>query len=181
MPLRPVLGALGAAAAAVLTLGTPATAAPDANLTIDQTARLSADGTVTVYGTYRCFDANGLVFVGAAISQDPSATRYGIGGTRAVCDGAYHRWHNSGTVTPNRLTPARPASRPPSSNSAPTAACPCPTSTPHAIGTWYWSQTEPTPGCPAPAGAGQPRYPVRTLGVRTGHGQGRPVSCRRPP
>ncbi|MFH9983515.1 DUF6299 family protein [Streptomyces sp. NPDC017179] len=105
MPLRPVLGALGAAAAAVLTLSTPATAAPDANLTIDQTARLSADGTVTVYGTYRCFDANGLVFVGAAISQDPSATRYGIGGTRAVCDGAYHPWHTSGTVTPNRLTP----------------------------------------------------------------------------
>ncbi|MFF9125272.1 DUF6299 family protein [Streptomyces sp. NPDC014889] len=109
MPLRPVLGALGAAAAAVLALSTPATAAPGDNVTIDQTARLSADGTVTVSGTYRCFDANGPVFVGAAISQDPSATRYGIGGTRAVCDGAYHRWQDSGTVTPNRLTtgPAR--------------------------------------------------------------------------
>ncbi|MFF7901459.1 DUF6299 family protein [Streptomyces sp. NPDC007920] len=105
MPLRPVLGALGAATAAVLALSTPATAAPGDNLTIDQTARLSADGTVTVYGTYRCFDASGPAFVGAAISQDPSATRYGIGGTRAVCDGAYHRWHDSGTVTSNRLTP----------------------------------------------------------------------------
>ncbi|MEU6010798.1 DUF6299 family protein [Streptomyces sp. NPDC047453] len=105
MPLRPVLGALGAAAATVLVLSAPATAAPGDSVTIDRTARLSADGTVTVSGTYRCFDTNGLAFVGAAISQEPSATRYGIGGTHAVCDGAYHRWQDSGTVTPNRLTP----------------------------------------------------------------------------
>ncbi|MFE9309170.1 DUF6299 family protein [Streptomyces sp. NPDC088353] len=105
MPLRPVLGALGAAAATVLVLSAPATAAPGDNVTIDRTARVSGDGTVTVSGTYRCFDVNGPVFVGAAISQEPSATRYGIGGTRAVCDGAHHRWRASGTMTPKRLTP----------------------------------------------------------------------------
>ncbi|MFE7231825.1 DUF6299 family protein [Streptomyces sp. NPDC002405] len=105
MPLRPVLGALGAAAATVLVLSAPATADPGDNVTIDRTARLSVDGTVTASGTYRCFHANGLVFVGAAVSQEPSATRYGIGGTRAVCDGAHHRWRASGTVTPNRLKP----------------------------------------------------------------------------
>ncbi|WP_445527337.1 DUF6299 family protein [Streptomyces cyslabdanicus] len=109
MPLRPALGALGAAAAAVLALSTPATAAPGDNVTIGRTAHLSADGTIIVSGTYRCFDTRGPVFVGAAISQAPSTTRYGIGGTRAVCDGAYHRWYNSGTVTADRLTrgPAR--------------------------------------------------------------------------
>ncbi|MFJ2716828.1 DUF6299 family protein [Streptomyces sp. NPDC087437] len=105
MPLRPVLGALGAAAATVLVLSAPATAAPGDKVTIDRTARLSSDGTVTVSGTYRCFGVNGPVFIGAAIGRGPSATRYGIGGTRAVCDGAHHRWRASGTVTPKRLRP----------------------------------------------------------------------------
>jgi hypothetical protein len=30
------------------------------------------------------------------VSQGASTTRYGIGGTRAVCDGAEHRWVNTG-------------------------------------------------------------------------------------
>ncbi|MEU6477688.1 DUF6299 family protein [Streptomyces sp. NPDC047017] len=101
IPVRPVLGALAATAAALLLSApaTPAAAAPRAateTVTVDPAARLAADGTVTLSGTYRCTDAAGAVFVSSSISPSDSLTRYGIGGTRAVCDGAEHRWTNTG-------------------------------------------------------------------------------------
>jgi hypothetical protein len=107
---RPALGTL-AVAAATLLLTAPAASATasaatpaDETVTVDPTARTAADGTVTLSGTYRCTGAGGPVFVGSTISQADSTTRYGIGGTRAVCDGAEHAWTNTGTPL-NALSP----------------------------------------------------------------------------
>ncbi|MFF0485580.1 DUF6299 family protein [Streptomyces sp. NPDC004435] len=66
-------------------------------LTVDRAGLLGADGTVTLSGTYRCLDDSaGPVLVGSTLrQQDRSA---GIGGTRAVCDGALHTWTNTAVV-----------------------------------------------------------------------------------
>ncbi|EYT83262.1 hypothetical protein CF54_08415 [Streptomyces sp. Tu 6176] len=111
-PVRPLLGALGLAAAALLLSAPHAATAADGTgtetgtdtVTVDPTARLAADGTVTLSGTYRCTGADGPVFVSSALSRNDSPTRYGIGGTRAVCDGARHTWSNTGTPA-NALDP----------------------------------------------------------------------------
>ncbi|MFF8593538.1 DUF6299 family protein [Streptomyces sp. NPDC015220] len=108
--VRPVLGGLcvlGMAAAALLLAAPEAPAAPAAvatagstaaveTVTVDRKVRLAKDGTVTISGTYRCTGAEGPVFVSSSISQDDFRTSNGIGGTRAVCDGAVHRWANTG-------------------------------------------------------------------------------------
>ncbi|KOG30529.1 DUF6299 family protein [Streptomyces resistomycificus] len=114
MFLRPALGA--ATGSALLLLAAPATlaapapasapaapvaAAPataDANeaVTVHPTGRIAADGTVTLFGTYRCTGGTGPVFVSSSVAQGTSSVRHGIGGTRAVCDGAEHVWQNSG-------------------------------------------------------------------------------------
>ncbi|GAA2306847.1 hypothetical protein GCM10010234_57990 [Streptomyces hawaiiensis] len=102
---------LGASAGAALLLLTgagaaPATAsalAPTASVTVDAVGRITADGTVTLSGTYRCAGSSGPVFVSSSVSQGTSTTRYGIGGTRAVCDGAEHRWVNTGQVRSGAL------------------------------------------------------------------------------
>ncbi|MGW5783768.1 DUF6299 family protein [Streptomyces sp. NPDC003757] len=93
-----------AAGAALLLLAAPAaTAAPhDARLvaesvTVDPTGRLAADGGVTLSGTYRCTGGTGPVYVSSTGSQTDPSVRYGVGGTRAVCDGLEHRWVNTGT------------------------------------------------------------------------------------
>ncbi|MFD9933182.1 DUF6299 family protein [Streptomyces massasporeus] len=108
MRVRPLLGA--AAGAALLLLAgagaTPATAsvlAPTGSVTVDAVGRITADGTVTLSGTYRCVSSSGPVFVSSSVSQGVSPTRHGVGGTRAVCDGAEHRWVNTGLVTPGAL------------------------------------------------------------------------------
>ncbi|MFE9833811.1 DUF6299 family protein [Streptomyces sp. NPDC005551] len=64
-------------------------------VTVDAAGRLGSDGTVTLSGTYRCSAATGPVFVSSSLVQGDSNVRYGIGGTRAVCDGAEHRWANA--------------------------------------------------------------------------------------
>lgn len=66
-------------------------------VTVDPAGLLGADGTVTLSGTYRCLDDGaGPVLVGSTLlQQDRSA---GIGGTRAVCDGAVHTWTNTSVV-----------------------------------------------------------------------------------
>ncbi|MFI6809680.1 DUF6299 family protein [Streptomyces luteogriseus] len=43
------------------------------------------------------------VFVSSSVSQGVSTTRHGVGGTRAVCDGAEHRWVNTGQSVPGAL------------------------------------------------------------------------------
>ncbi|KOX06434.1 hypothetical protein ADK65_01410 [Streptomyces sp. NRRL B-1140] len=103
MRVRSLLGAAAGAALLLLTGAgaAPATAsalAPTGSVTVDAVGRITADGTITLSGTYRCSGSSGPVFVSSSVSQGSSTTRYGIGGTRAVCDGAEHRWVNSGRV-----------------------------------------------------------------------------------
>ncbi|CAL9292156.1 DUF6299 family protein [Streptomyces sp. SudanB52_2052] len=110
MRVRPLLGAAAGAALLFLTGAgaTPAAAsvlAPSESVTVDAVGRIAADGTVTLSGTYRCVGSSGPVFVSSSVSQGVSTTRYGIGGTRAVCDGAVHRWVNTGRPMSGALTP----------------------------------------------------------------------------
>ncbi|WP_225631605.1 DUF6299 family protein [Streptomyces solaniscabiei] len=108
MSVRPA--ALAAAAgAALLLLAAPtatATAAPAATakadtaetVTVDPTGRIAADGTITLSGTYRCAAGTGPVYVTSSVSQSDESVTYGIGGSRAVCDGRLHHWSNTGTA-----------------------------------------------------------------------------------
>ncbi|MET9352620.1 DUF6299 family protein [Streptomyces sp. NPDC006617] len=103
MPVRPAALATAAGAAVLLLAAPAAMAAPhDARLvaesvTVDPTGRIAADGSVTLSGTYRCAGGSGPVFVSSTVSQSDPSARYGVGGTRAVCDGLEHRWVNTGT------------------------------------------------------------------------------------
>ncbi|WP_432137759.1 MULTISPECIES: DUF6299 family protein [unclassified Streptomyces] len=113
MPLRTpriLRTALGTAAgAAVLLLAGPvhpAAADPYETVSVDPVGRIAADGTVTLSGTYRCLGNTGPVFVSSSVGRDDSSgMRHGIGGTRAVCDGAEHVWRNTGRPTTDALEP----------------------------------------------------------------------------
>ncbi|NGO13770.1 hypothetical protein G5C60_40810 [Streptomyces sp. HC44] len=106
---------VGGAAGAVLLLAAPSATAladpaarADAGdmVTIDKIGRVAADGTVTLSGTYRCADGTAPVFVSSSLAQgDISYVQQSIGGTRAVCDGADHRWTNTGQTDPGRFKP----------------------------------------------------------------------------
>ncbi|MGC5034951.1 MULTISPECIES: DUF6299 family protein [unclassified Streptomyces] len=107
---RPLLGATAVAALLALTGAGAApaaasAAAPGESVTVDAVGRIAADGTVTLSGTYRCAGSSGPVFVSSSVSQGVLTARHGIGGTRAVCDGAVHRWVNTGRATPGALVP----------------------------------------------------------------------------
>ncbi|MFH8439837.1 DUF6299 family protein [Streptomyces sp. NPDC018026] len=103
MPVRPAALAAAAGAAVLLLAAPAATAAPhDARLvaesvTVDPAGRIAADGSVTLSGTYRCTGGSGPVYVSSTVSQSDPSARFGVGGTRAVCDGLEHRWVNTGT------------------------------------------------------------------------------------
>ncbi|MGW1778257.1 DUF6299 family protein [Streptomyces sp. NPDC002143] len=106
MSLRPVLSA--AAGAALLLLAAPAVTAvadPTESVTVDAVGRIASDGTVTLSGTYRCIGGTGPVFVSSSVRQNSGNNRHGVGGTRAVCDGAEHAWKNTGKVAPDALEP----------------------------------------------------------------------------
>ncbi|MFF0200012.1 DUF6299 family protein [Streptomyces sp. NPDC005017] len=103
MKYRSLLGAAAGAALLLAAPAVPATADASESVTVDSVGRLAADGTVTLSGTYRCTGAAGPVFVSSSLSQDRPSVRHGIGGTRAVCDGAEHRWVNSGLTTAGSL------------------------------------------------------------------------------
>ncbi|WP_318214820.1 DUF6299 family protein [Streptomyces sp. SCL15-6] len=108
MSVRPATLAAAAGAALFLLAAptAPATAAPTATakadtaerVTVDSTGRIATDGTITLSGTYRCAAGTGPVYVSSSVSQDDESVTYGIGGTRAVCDGRLHRWSNTGTT-----------------------------------------------------------------------------------
>ncbi|MEU6551055.1 DUF6299 family protein [Streptomyces sp. NPDC046915] len=115
MPVRPVLGAAAGAAALLLTGAAapallfatavaPAAAAPYENVTVDPTGRV-ADGAVTLSGTYRCTAGTGPVFVSSSVSRSALSFTQGIGGTVARCDGAEHRWRNSGRILADAVRP----------------------------------------------------------------------------
>lgn len=97
MPIRPALAAAAGTALLLLSAAAPAaTADPLAGVTVSPTGRIAPDGTITLSGTYRCTGDTGRVFVSSSVSQGSGSTRYGIGGTRALCDGAEHTWENTG-------------------------------------------------------------------------------------
>lgn len=110
MPLRPAL-ATAACAALLLLVAAPSAPAdssapaadPKETVTVDSTGRMSADGTVTLSGTYRCVDSVGPVFVSSSIGQKDSDFRHAIGGTAAVCDGKLHRWENESRPSASTL------------------------------------------------------------------------------
>jgi hypothetical protein len=107
MSLRQVTGAV--VGAALLLSAAPAAGARSApaasarsvladEVTVDPVGHLTADGTITLSGTYRCLSSTGgPVYVSSAVSQGDPGIRHGIGGTAAVCDGAEHHWTNSET------------------------------------------------------------------------------------
>ncbi|CAM5255660.1 hypothetical protein SALBM217S_08840 [Streptomyces griseoloalbus] len=105
MPLRPLLGAASCAALLLRRRrgGPPAVAAPAEYVTVDAKGRIAADGTVTLTGAYRCVGGTGPVFVSSSVNQSTPHVSYGIGGTAAVCDGAEHRWENSGKAPQDAL------------------------------------------------------------------------------
>ncbi|MGW2050889.1 DUF6299 family protein [Streptomyces sp. NPDC001858] len=106
MSLRSVLfAALGAALLLPAATAITAVAAPAESVTVDPVGRIASDGTVTLSGTYRCVGGTGPVFVSSSVRQNSENSRHGVGGTRAVCDGAEHAWKNSGKVTPADLAP----------------------------------------------------------------------------
>ncbi|MET8563266.1 DUF6299 family protein [Streptomyces flaveolus] len=103
MPVsRPLLASvLGAAALLCAAVG-PACADPSELITIDPVGRIAPDGTVTLSGTYRCTGGTGPVFVSSSVSQGDARLTHRAGAAR--CDGAEHRWENSGEVTAGALT-----------------------------------------------------------------------------
>ncbi|MEU9438001.1 DUF6299 family protein [Streptomyces sp. NPDC048252] len=106
MSLRPALSA--AAGAVLLLLAAPtvtATADASESVTVDQVGSIASDGTITLSGTYRCLGNTGPVFVSSSVGQGSGKARHGIGGTRAVCDGAEHAWKNTGKAGPTDLEP----------------------------------------------------------------------------
>ncbi|MGV9939615.1 DUF6299 family protein [Streptomyces sp. NPDC003401] len=103
---RPALAV--AAGAALLLSAAPAvtaTADPSESVTVDPVGRIAADGTVTLSGTYRCVGSSGPVFVSSSVRHEDSTAQYPVGGTRAVCDGAEHRWVNTGGTAPEPIEP----------------------------------------------------------------------------
>ncbi|MET8770207.1 DUF6299 family protein [Streptomyces sp. NPDC004658] len=103
MPVRPLLASALGAAALLCAAVTPACADPAELITVDPVGRIAPDGTVTLSGTYRCTGGTGPVFVSSSVSQGDARLRHGVGGGTARCDGAEHRWENSGKVTPGAL------------------------------------------------------------------------------
>ncbi|WP_020122503.1 DUF6299 family protein [Streptomyces canus] len=106
MSVRPALAAAAGAALFLLAApALPASAVPYETVTVDPVGRIAQDGTVTLSGTYRCTDGSGPVFVSSSVGERSSSSRYGVGGTRAVCDGVEHSWQNTGKPTPGALAP----------------------------------------------------------------------------
>jgi hypothetical protein len=108
MALRPALGTATTVAALLLLAAapsTPAASAPGETVTVAPTGSIAADGTVTLSGTYRCTAGAGPVFVSSSVAQSSPTLRHGIGGTRALCDGAEHAWTNTGKVSSETLKP----------------------------------------------------------------------------
>ncbi|OPF70789.1 hypothetical protein VT50_0235730 [Streptomyces antioxidans] len=63
------------------------------DLTIDRTGNVSPDGSVTLYGSYRCVrEGAGYARATVLVTLTQDGERHGLGGYNAVCDGQRHRW-----------------------------------------------------------------------------------------
>ncbi|MZD04304.1 hypothetical protein GTW43_04300 [Streptomyces sp. SID5785] len=110
MPFRLLLGAAAGALALLAVVPSAQAAAPGESVTVDRVGHVTAGGTVSLSGTYRCSGAEGPVFVSSSVRDaEQPRTRRGIGGTRAVCDGAEHVWRNTGTVPEGAVVPGTTA------------------------------------------------------------------------
>ncbi|WP_369214274.1 DUF6299 family protein [Streptomyces flavofungini] len=96
MSLRQATSVIAASLLLCTATAADALAAPGETVTVNSTGRLAADGTVTLSGTYRCTGGGNPIFVSSSLAQGTKNVRYGIGGTRAVCDGKQHTWTNTG-------------------------------------------------------------------------------------
>ncbi|MFH8801276.1 DUF6299 family protein [Streptomyces sp. NPDC017936] len=107
MFLRSALTAAAGAALLLLTASaSPAGADASEKVTVDKTGKITADGTVTLSGTYRCTGNTHPAYVSASVAaKDAPNVQYGVGSTRAVCDGAEHRWSNTSRLMPGTLKP----------------------------------------------------------------------------
>ncbi|MFF4222752.1 DUF6299 family protein [Streptomyces sp. L500] len=109
MRIRIIHNGIAAGILAGLAVAAPVAAAPAPRstgaMTIDPTATLAPDGTLTMTGTYRCrvVEHTGTVYVASNVLQH--AHTEGIGGSKAVCDGARHRWRNSARPNGASLRP----------------------------------------------------------------------------
>ncbi|GAA2323845.1 DUF6299 family protein [Streptomyces violaceusniger] len=63
------------------------------DLTIDRTGDVTRDGSVTLYGSYRCV-REGMEYTRASVlvTLAQGRERHGLGGYHAICDGQRHRW-----------------------------------------------------------------------------------------
>src|SRR5690348_13943672 len=84
-----------------------AVAAPsEGTVSANPTGTVSKDGTLTLWGTYRCSaeTGRGPVFVSSSVQE--GSVQHSVGGTPAVCDGMEHTWVNQGKVADGTpLTP----------------------------------------------------------------------------
>ncbi|MFI1585869.1 DUF6299 family protein [Embleya sp. NPDC020630] len=63
-------------------------------VSLDPTVWVTADGTVTISGTYSCSaDHTGTVLVGGNVNQ--AGLHFSVGGSDATCDGLTHDWRSS--------------------------------------------------------------------------------------
>ncbi|MYV98325.1 DUF6299 family protein [Streptomyces sp. SID3343] len=93
------LAALALALSPVAAHAHPGTRGAADHLTLDPTARATADGVVTVGGTYTCSpEHTASVLLGANLRQGP--WHASVGGDFAECDGHEHTWHSSARVGP---------------------------------------------------------------------------------
>ncbi|MGW1914630.1 DUF6299 family protein [Streptomyces sp. NPDC002076] len=104
MPTRPALAAALGAVALLCVAGGPAGADSAETVTVDTTGRIASDGTITLSGSYRCTAGTGPVFVSSSLSQSDARVKHGIGGGVARCDGAEHRWQNTGRADSETLS-----------------------------------------------------------------------------
>ncbi|MEU6661953.1 DUF6299 family protein [Streptomyces sp. NPDC046821] len=106
--LRPALGVAAGAILLLLAAPVAGAAGSDQSVTVDPVGHIAADGTVTLSGTYSCTDSTGPVFVSSSVGEQGQggvSVRHGIGGTHAVCDGAEHRWQNTGQAPTDSVKP----------------------------------------------------------------------------
>ncbi|MFJ3926064.1 DUF6299 family protein [Streptomyces sp. NPDC090022] len=96
-PRRLMVTALSALAAATV-FSSPAGAGAFGNeIAVLPYGHISDEGTVTLYGTYRCDPVSPHgVQIQATLAQD--GTRLGFGGEEAVCDGNQRKWSATGSL-----------------------------------------------------------------------------------
>ncbi|MFI5620790.1 DUF6299 family protein [Streptomyces sp. NPDC051567] len=96
---RTALAALSALAAVTLSTAPAGATVFEQGISVHPYAHISADGKVTLSGTYHCTlpsPAGTTMQISAAVVQ--GRTRVAFSGGSAVCDGAEHTWRAGGSL-----------------------------------------------------------------------------------